>query len=46
MAKWDSFVDTLKEHYLEEYTSTLYAAQKRENKEKPIKQIILETARK
>ena len=27
MAKWDTFVDTLKEFYLEEYTTSLYAAQ-------------------
>ena len=46
MAKWDTFVETLKEHYLEGYTSVLYATQKLENKEKPMKQIILEAARK
>ena len=46
MAKWDTFVELLKENYLEEYTSMLYAAQVKENKEKPMKQIILEVARK
>ena len=44
MAKWDTFVETLKEYYLEEYISILYAAQKTENSEKPMKQIILEAA--
>ena len=46
MAKWDTFVDTLKEYYLEEFTTILYEAQKMESKEKSMKQIILEAARK
>ena len=46
MAKWDTFVDMLKEYYLEEFTTILYEAQKMESKEKPMKQIILEAAKK
>ena len=45
MAKWDTFVETAREYYLEEFTSILYAAQKKENSVKPMKQIILEAAR-
>ena len=45
MAKWDAFIYTLREYYLEEYTSKLYAAQKLANKDKQMKQIILEVAK-
>ena len=31
MAKWDTFVETLREYYLEEYITILYAAQKMDN---------------
>ena len=44
MDKWDNLVILLKENYLEEFTSRLYAAEGK-NKTQPMKQTILEVAR-
>ena len=44
MEKWDNLVILLKENYLEEFTSRLYAAEGK-NKTQPMKQTILEVAR-
>ena len=45
MEKWDTFTVILKDYYLEEYYNNIYMKRKlEEDKNKPMKKTILETA--